>query len=117
MPNTPQNYCEEFCDSLHPDEYGTGNWFGRLLAFRFRWDNFVDGKSYTEEEFRDKIKDGSIEIQDISLDNSSITYPSPTSVKGKMQIQVTVDGQVYNDEYEFIHELVQTLHSGSTRFV
>lgn len=118
MPNTAQDYCEEFCRSIAPDRFSSGNWFGRLLAFKYQIINFF-GNDYSEEEFRNKIKDGSIKI--ISISEPSITAANvgnditlPGKITGTFDIEVEVDNVKYSKTVAFEHEVKWSIHAIKT---
>ncbi|MCD9189105.1 MAG: hypothetical protein LUM44_21995 [Pyrinomonadaceae bacterium] len=118
MPNTAQGYCEEFCRSIHPEGFRTGNWFGRLLAFKYQILNFF-GTDYSEEEFRTKINDGSIKI--ISISEPNITNASfgddinsPGTINGTFAIEAEVDGVKHAATLTFEHEVKWSIHATRT---
>jgi len=120
MPNTTKGYCEEFCRSIDPERYISGNWFGRLLAFKYQMFNFF-GNEYSEEEFRSKIDDGSIKITSISEPNVTNTnfgdnINSTGTITGTFDIKAEVDGVSHSATLTFEHEVKWSIHATKTRF-
>lgn len=118
MPNTAQGYCEEFCLSIDPSRFSSGNWFGRLLSFKYKLYNFF-GNDYTEEEFRSKLKDGSIKIIEISepsnvTDNFGTTVGTDGTITGEFTITAEIDGKTKTATYSFEHEVKWSIHATKT---
>lgn len=120
MPNTVEDYCEEFCHSIVPPFFKSGDWFGSLLAFEYQLVNFF-GKTYSQEQFRDKINDGSIMI--ISISDPGITdvnfgndINSSGTIKGYFIIQSMIDGALHSGTVNFEHQVKWSIQATKTIF-
>lgn len=119
MPNTAQGFCEEFCLSIDPSRYITGNWFGRLLAYKYKIYNFFENE-YSEEEFREKIDDGSIKILAVSVpSNVAVSFGNDVTttgtITGEFEVTVQIDNAPSETKtYAFEHQVRWSIHATQT---
>ena len=105
---------------------GKGQWFGRLLRNKGdqEWKIYdFFGENYGEEEFREKLKNGSIKIH--RFDVKSFHYnPLPTAgvepvelvtLRAKIYVSATIDEKSVEGDYEYTFLLKRAYQTYETR--
>jgi hypothetical protein len=84
-----------------------GYWFGRLVAFGFRFDNLL-GENLTEDNLREDLENGDIVLHSYTL--TEVSYEpqegsSTVSVTGKVEIDITMNEERRTIDHGFSFQI------------
>jgi hypothetical protein len=112
-------YACQFFQSLR--DYNEGYWFGRLVAYGYTLEDFLStGNNFGEGDVHNSIENGSLIIHDYTL--LEIDYepdgsdPERATATGKVELDVTLNGQRNTIQRDFQFKLKRTWHAAEMTF-
>jgi hypothetical protein len=96
-----------------------GYWLGRLMAFGFTMDN-LNGGNFTEDNLREDLENHDIILHGYTLIEVNYTPeqtdPQTVTVSGKVEFDITMNGQRQTITPAFSHTIKQSWQSTFTAF-
>lgn len=98
-----------------------GYWFGRTVAFGYTLEDFISaGTNFNEANLRSGLEKDTIVLHGytlISVDYAPDQYdPDKATATGKVELDITLNGQRQTVEREFVHDIKRTWHATKTVF-
>jgi hypothetical protein len=112
-------YACQFFQSLR--DYDEGYWFGRLVAYGYALEDFLSaGNNFGEGDLHSGIETGALIIHDytlISVDYAPDLFdPNKATATGKVELDVTQNGQRNTIRRNFEFQLKRTWHAAEMKF-
>lgn len=98
-----------------------GYWFGRMIAYGYTLEDLVaQGDDFGENDLRSGLEKDTIILHGytlISVDYAPDQFdPNKAIASGKVELDITLNGQRQTLERDFVHQLKRTWHATGSVF-